>query len=208
MVDYSDVANSNRAQAAATKAYQDAQMRNQGEQIALQKAQFAWQQEMDKAGLTGMYQGQYTMPSQQYFAGAFGSWMPTGPQAGQQTLQGQQTQADIAQNWSNMFGQYYAPGTAPAQGAQTAALQNAATVAGLTGMYTAPGAGGPGTQTLAGQNQYWNQAFQQQQFAAQQQQLQQQNAQSYLQLLASLRGPADWAKYQQVLGSTPGGMRD
>src|SRR5215831_15862948 len=217
MVDYSDVANynaiTNRAQAAATKAYQDAQMRNQGEQIALQKAQFAWQQEMDKAGLTGMYLGQYTMPSQQYFAGAFGSWMPTGPQAGQQTLQGQQTQADIAQNWSNMFGQYYAPGTAPAQGAQTqaaqqAALQNAATVAGLTGMYTAPGAGGPGTQTLAGQNQYWNQAFQQQQFAAQQQQLQQQNAQSYLQLLASLRGPADWAKYQQVLGSTPGGMRD
>src|SRR5262245_62421119 len=36
----------------------------------------------------------------------------------------------------------------------------------------------------------------------------QQQAQSYLNLLSGLRGPADWAKYQQVLGATPGGMRD
>jgi len=64
------------------------------------------------------------------------------------------------------------------------------------------------TQTLAGQQQQWQQAYQQQVFQAQQAQLQQQNAQNYLQMLSNLRGPADWAKYQQVLGSTPQGMRD
>jgi hypothetical protein len=175
--------------------------------------QFDWTKQLGTAGQTGMWNGQYNMPSNQFFANTFGQWLPQGPQAGQQTLAGQQTAADIAQNWSNMFGQYYAPGTAPTQGQQTqAALQaglgNAATVAGLTGYYNTPGGTGPGTQTLAGQQQQWQQGFSQQQFAAQQQQLQQQNAQAYLGLLSNLRGPADWAKYQQVLGSTPGGMRD
>src|SRR5262252_1346938 len=178
---------------------------------ALAQAQFDWQKQLGTAGQTGMWNGAWNMPTQQYFANTFGAW--GAPTTGQQTLQGQQTAADIAQNWSQMFGQYYAPGTAPAQGAQPQAAQqaglaNAATVAGLTGMYNAPGSTGPGTQTLAGQQQAWQQGFQQQQFAAQQAQLQQQNAQSYLQLLSNLRGPADWAKYQQVLGSTPGGMRD
>src|SRR5262245_27870578 len=141
--------------------------------------QFDWQKQLDTAGQTGMWNGSDNMPSQQFFANTFGSWLPQGPTAGQQTLQGQQTAADIAQNWSQMFGQYYAPGTAPAQGAQTqqaiqAGLANAATVAGLTGYYNAPGAagGGPGQQTLAGQQQQWAQGFQQQQFAAQQAQLQ------------------------------------
>src|SRR5262252_9429725 len=178
---------------------------------ALAQAQFDWQKQLGTAGQTGMWNGAWNMPTQQYFANTFGAW--GAPTTGQQTLQGQQTAADIAQNWSQMFGQYYAPGTAPAQGAQTQAAQQAgsataATVAGLTGMYNAPGSTGPGTQTLAGQQQAWQQGFQQQQFAAQQAQLQQQNAQSYLQLLSNLRGPADWAKYQEVLGSTPGGMRD
>src|SRR5215831_354059 len=63
-------------------------------------------------------------------------------------------------------------------------------------------------QTMQGQQQQWQQAFNQQQFQAQQAQLAQQNTQNYLQLLSNLRGPADWAKYQQVLGSTPQGMRD
>jgi hypothetical protein len=151
------------------------------------------------------------MPSNQFFANTFGQWMPNGPQSGQQTLQGQQTAADIAQNWSQMFGQYYAPGTAPTQGAATLAAQNQANQlglaqGGLTGWYTNPA--GSREQTLAGQQQQWQQGFAQQGFEAQQRQLQQQNAQNYLQLLASLRGPADWAKYQQVLGTTPGGMRD
>src|SRR5499427_2999566 len=144
---------------------------------ALAQAQFDWQKQLGTAGQTGMWNGAWNMPTQQYFANTFGAW--GAPTTGQQTLQGQQTAADIAQNWSQMFGQYNAPGST-----------------------------GPGTQTLAGQQQAWQQGFQQQQFAAQQAQLQQQNAQSYLQLLSNLRGPADWAKYQQVLGSTPGGMRD
>jgi hypothetical protein len=142
--------------------------------------QFDWTKRLGEAGQTGMWNGAYNMPSQQYFAGAFGTWMPGGPQAGQQTLQAQQQQFGQGLDTSQLYGQYYAPGTAPTQGAQT----------------------------LAGQQQQWQQGFNQQQFAAQQQQLQQQNAMGYLGLLSNLRGPADWAKYQQVLGSTPNGMRD
>jgi hypothetical protein len=55
-------------------------------------------------------------------------------------------------------------------------------------------------QTLAGQQQQWSQGFQEQQ-------QQQQTAQNYLNLLSQLRGPADYAQYQKVLGATPGGMQ-
>jgi len=246
----------------AQAAYYNALASGQSASQALQQAQFAWKQKMDEAGQTGMWNGQYNMPSQQNFATQFGQWYGPGgaPAVGTQTLAAQQQAANIAGNWSQMFGQYYAPGTTPGQGAQTLgalgqAQQNAATVAGLTGYYNAPvqqqqyiparvnqlvgmgydqaraqstaqsewdqgfaqtgqvaggmpqGIGG-NQQTLAGQQQQWSQGFQQQGFQAQQAQLAQQNAQQYLQLLSSLRGPADWAKYQQVLGSTPGGMRD
>jgi len=109
----------------------------------------------------------------------------------------------------------YGSNAAPTANQQTLAAQQqyfneAATEAGITGWYNAPsstastGANptpGSGQQTLAAQQQYWNQAYQQSQ-------ANQQNTQAYLQLLSSLRGPADWAKYQQVLGSTPNGMRD
>jgi hypothetical protein len=109
----------------------------------------------------------------------------------------------------------YGSNAAPTAGQQTLAAQNqyfnqAATEAGLTGWYNAPNATatsganptpGQGQQTLAAQGQYWNQNFQQAQ-------ANQSNTMAYLNLLSSLRGPADWAKYQQVLGSTPGGMRD
>jgi hypothetical protein len=37
---------------------------------------------------------------------------------------------------------------------------------------------------------------------------QQTAAQNYLTMLTNLRGPADWAKYQQVLGATPQGTQD
>jgi hypothetical protein len=177
--------------------------------------QFDWQKRLGEAAQTGMWNGQWSNPQEQWFTGQFGQWYGPGgaPAAGAQTLAAQQQQFGQGLDTSQLYGQYYAPGTAPTQGQQTLAAQqqglaNAATVAGLTGMYNAPGATGQGTQTLAGQQQQWQQGFQQQQFAAQQAQLQQQNALGYLQLLSSLRGPADWAKYQQVLGSTPGGMRD
>ena len=54
---------------------------------------------------------------------------------------------------------------------------------------------------MQAQQQYWNQAFSEAQ-------ANQKNTQAYLGILSNLRGPADWAKYQQVLGSTPQGMRD
>jgi len=212
MMTYADLLASADARAWQNQAFNQGQT---GVSNALAQAQFEWQKRLGEAQQTGMWNGQWSNPQEQWFTGQFGQWFGPGgaPTAGQQTLGAQQTQADIAQNWSNMFGQYYAPGTAPNQGQQTqaaiqAGLANAATVAGLTGMYNAPGATGAGTQTLAGQQQQWQQGFQQQQFAAQQAQLQQQNALGYLNLLSQLRGPADWAKYQQVLGSTPGGMRD
>jgi len=171
-------AQTQRANQAAQATYQQSMAANEGERIALEKAKFAWQQEMDKAGLTGMYQGQYTMPVQQWQAEQFGTW--GAPSAGQQTLGAQQQAYLQAYQNAMAYGQYYAPGTAPTQG----------------------------QQTLLAQNQQWNQQLQALQEARAAQTAQQQTAQSYLNLLGQLRGPADWAKYQQVLGATPQGMRD
>lgn len=210
---YAQTVQNQRATSAAQAAYQMALAQNLPEQMALARAQFAWQQELDKAAQTGMWEGQYNMPSNQWFAGTFGQWMPNGPTAGQQTLQGQQQQFQQGYDISQLYGQYYAPGTAPTQGQQTLQAQNQAeqlglSQAGLTGYYLAPGQTGQGTQTLAGQQQQFSQGLQtmQEQRAAQAQG--QEQAMSYLNLLSSLRGPADWAKYQQVLGSTPNGLRD
>jgi hypothetical protein len=84
-----------------------------------------------------------------------------------------------------------------------------ATLAGLYGQSFAPGQGpAAGTQTLTAQQQAYNQWLGQQNLALDQQKQQQAAAQQYLTLLSNLRGPADWAKYQEVLGATPGGMRD
>jgi len=180
---------------------------------ALAQAKFEWQKKLDEANQTGMWNGQWNNPQEQWYTGQFGQWYGPGgaPNVGDQTLTAQQQAQGNAQAWSGMFGQYYAPGTAPTQGASTLAAQTQANTLGLnqgelTGWYTDPS--GQRQQTLAGQNQQYTQGFQQQQFAAQQQQLQQQNALAYLGQLSQLRGPADWAKYQQVLGSTPQGMRD
>jgi hypothetical protein len=63
-------------------------------------------------------------------------------------------------------------------------------------------------QTQQAQEQAYTQWLRAAQEARANQSAQQQTAQNYLTLLSNLRGPADWAKYQQVLGSTPGGMRD
>ncbi len=219
MADYYDIAQSQDARAwaeqAAQAAYYNSMAAGNSAQQALAQAQFEWKKKLDEAGQTGMWNGQWNNPQEQWFTSQFGQWFGPGgaPQAGQQTLSAQEQAAQQAQAWSGMFGQYLAPGTAPAQGQQTqaaiqAGLQNAATVAGLTGMYNAPGATGPGTQTLAGQQQQFTQGLQTQQEARAAQQQQQAQAMQYLNLLSNLRGPADWAKYQQVLGSTPGGMRD
>jgi len=247
----------------AQSAYYDSIAKGNDAATALKAAQFEWTKKLDEAGQTGMWNGQYNMPSQQWFTGQFGTWMPGGPQAGQQTTAYQNQLFNQGQGLGSMYGEYYAPGTGPAAGTQTLAAtgqaqQSALAQAGLTGWYTptvsntvspsrfsydasaeeqqqylAAAGNDPAKaaqnwaanasnavaqfnkdhpqqaqQTLAGQGQQWGQQFQQQGYEAQQRQLAQTNTLDYMKLLASLRGPADWAKYQQVLGSTPQGMRD
>lgn len=100
----------------------------------------------------------------------------------QETLQAQNQYFNQAQQYAQTYGQYYAP-SAPGQTAQAGT--------------NAPQAG---QQTLAGQQQQWQQGFSQEQ-------LNQQASQQYLQLLSQLQGPADYGKYLNVLGSTPGGIQ-
>lgn len=283
MPTYMDIAYENamtqRAQAAAQAEYYRAQAAGSSGNQALDAAKFAWQKELDKAAQTGKWNGIWNNPQQQWFTGQFGTWLGEGgePAKGQQTLEANQQYYNQAYQNSQIYGQYYAPGSAPtagtatqaaiAQAASTAqanaaltgylqgasgtgniamdafntrasqadqqtylnatggdrgaaaeryfndvrgAVQNAATQGG--GQYTPQSMNdwvyGQGTQTLAGNEQQFTQGLrtQEEQRAAQAQQ--QSQTMDYLKLLSSLRGPADWAKYQQVLGSTPGGMRD
>jgi hypothetical protein len=129
---------------AAQMAYYNAKLQNDADDLAFRKAQQAWTETYQRAGLTGTFEGQPTFPALTQYAQLFGRW----------------------------------------------------------------GAPTTGQQTLAAQQQAWAQAIGAQQEARAAQALQQQTAQNYLGLLANLRGPADWAKYQQVLGATPRGMRD
>jgi|SRR5215471_3025992 len=181
----------------------------------LQAQQQEWQQAYNTSGQYGQYYAPGTNPDQ-------GAW----------TLQQQNAAMANAQRAAELTGYYQAPTLTSqqyipariAQLTQQAAAQGSilqydqalataqsewgsgAAQAGQVAGGMPQGMGQSVTQSM--QQQQWNQAFQQQQFQAQQAQLQQQNAQNYLQLLSQLRGPADWAKYQQVLGSTPQGMRD
>lgn len=156
----------NAANNAAQNAYNQGMLELGNQKLAFDKAKQAWQETMDKAGLTGTFDGMPTQAALQFGAEQFGIW--GAPQQGQETLASKQ--------------QTFSQG-----------LSNAA----LYGQNVGPGGAAAGQQTLGGLAE---------QRAAQAQQ--QSQAQQYLSLLSSLRGPADWAKYQQVLGSTPGGMRD
>jgi len=164
----------------ATQRYNASKLAGESEDRALNAAKFAWQQTMDRAGLTGKFEDAWTFPSQQFFTQQFGTWMPGGPQPGQETMGREAQTFGQGATLGQMYGQYYAPGQTPTAG----------------------------QQTLTAQQQAYNQWLGQQQEARQQQALQQQTANQYLTLLSNLRGPADWAKYQEVLGATPGGMRD
>jgi hypothetical protein len=130
----------------ATAAYYNALAQGQTTSAAQAAAQFAWKQKMDEASQTGMWNGQYNMPTEQNFANMFGSWMPQGPNTGQQTLTAQQQEYNQAYQNSQLYGQYFAPGAqgAPAVGQQTLVAQNQANQLGLsqanlTGYYVAPG---------------------------------------------------------------------
>jgi hypothetical protein len=113
-----------------------------------------------------------------------------GPGQGQETLTAQQQYWQQAQDMSTLYGQYYAP-SAPGQTGQ----------AGVN----APQAG---QQTLAANEQAYTQWLRAQQQADTEWQNQQTASNNYLTLLSGLRGPADWAQYQKVLGATPQGTRD
>src|SRR5215467_14820734 len=112
-------ANNATANTNAQNAYYNAMANHYSQSDALGFAQLEWQKTMDTAQQTGMWNGQWSNPQEQWYTGQFGQWYGPGgaPAVGAQTLSAQQQAADIAQNWSQMFGQYYAPGTAPTQGA-------------------------------------------------------------------------------------------
>lgn len=115
----------------------------------------------------------------------------TGYQApGQETMAAQQQYFAQSQDLGSMYGQYYAPG---APGQAGVAGTNAPTV---------------GTKTMAQQEQDYTQWLRSQQESREQWTAQQTASNNYLQLLSGLRGPADWAQYQKVLGATPGGTQD
>jgi len=254
----------------ATKAYNDSKAAGEAQDRALAAAKFAWEQVKDRAGLTGRFEDNWTFPSQQWFTTQFGTWMPGGPTAGQETLaaqqqraanlgvyQGQQTLGAQQQYWDEMqkqaaqqaamTGYWQAPtgsgnmpmdafnaradaGTqqtylaATGGNRQQAAERYFNDVAGAVrsategagGQFTpdtmrqwtysqgGPGAtqwGGQGQRTMAAQEQDYTQWLRTAQEARANEALQQQTANQYLTLLSNLRGPADWAKYQQVLGA-------
>ena len=163
---------------AAQQAYYQGMLRYNNDTLAFDKAKEAFSEEIQKAGLTGTWQGAPTQAAMQYYAGAFGNWAT--PTSGQQTLASQQQAFTQAQNLASMYGQYYAPGQTPTAG----------------------------MQTQAAQQQAFNQWAAAQGLAQSQWQQQQDAAQKYLSLLSGLRGPANYAQYMNVLGSTPQGLQD
>lgn len=187
------------ADRAATQAYQRAMLNNEGERIALEKAKFAWQQEVQTAQMTGEFRGNPTQAAMQYYANAFGTWAKPGENA--ETLASQQQRFSQGITAAGVTGQYNGQDTLAAQ---KQAADVAARQAELLGYYQQPGLNGgqPGQQqqTLAGQQQQWSQGFQEQQAGYKAQQ-------DYLNLLAGLRGPADYGQYLKVLGSTPNGLQ-
>jgi hypothetical protein len=168
----------NDAQQKAYQAYLNARLQLDNDTLAFNKATEAFNETITQAGLTGTYQGAPTQAALQFAATNFGTWGM--PTQGQQTLAAQNQAFTQQQALASMYGQYYAPGQTPTSGMQTQAAQQQAY-----------------TQWLQGQQQ-----------ALAQWQAQQGAAQSYLNMMAGLRGPADWAQYQKVLGATPQGMQD
>ena len=163
---------------AAQAAYNQGMLKYNNDRLAFDMATQAFNQAISAAGLTGMYQGNPTIPAMQSYANLFGTWgVPT---QGQQTLGAQQQGFNQQQALAQMYGQYYAPGQTP--------------TAGMT--------------TQAAQQQAWNQQMDAQKQALAQWSAQQSAAQEYLKMMAGLRGPADWIQYQKVLGATPRGLQD
>jgi len=172
----------NSAQAKANQAYLNSRLQLDNDTLAFQKATQAFNETIATAQQTGMFNGQPTQAALTNWAQLYGT--AQAPTPGQETLASQLQTA-------NQLGTY--------NGQQTLASQ--LQQANMLGTYQ-------GQQTLAANQQQFGQWAQAQQLSQTQWQQQQQAAQAYMQMMAGLRGPADYAQYQKVLGSTPQGMTD
>jgi hypothetical protein len=176
------------------------QQNGQSAQQATQTAQAEWAQGFAQSGNVA-----YGMPSGISFTAP--AAQAATPAAGGTSSQDQYTTARIAQLQGTGMSAAQAAQTAQAEWAQGYAqsgnvaygMPSTTTPAAATTTPSAPTSpttaatgqpGGQPVQTLA--------AWQAQQTAAQ----------NYLTMMAGLRGPADYAQYQKVLGATPGGMKD
>lgn len=194
------------------------------------------QSAQNEAGVTGMYYRPQTTyaPGTDYNGGTFSSLPAETQQAYYYSHGGdwqaamnawtRDSNAAITQAWQNAGGQGPAPGSAGGAGQETLSaqeqyFQQAQALASMYGQYYAPGAPGQagaagtnmptaGQLTSAQQEQNYTQWLRSQQESREQWTAQQTAAQNYLTLLSNLRGPADWAQYQKVLGATPGGTQD
>jgi hypothetical protein len=139
-----------------------------------------------------------------YFVGTDGLIHVGSPTGGGQAGWGGGSGTPAAQGWqagatsSSPYDFLQAPGTQQQQPGYAAQQPG-----------TPPGyGGGQPVQTLAANQQYYQQWLDAQKQALSQWQAQQTASQNYLTMMAGLRGPADWQQYQKVLGATPGGMKD
>src|SRR5215471_12375885 len=123
-IDLAD-AQAQNAQRNAQAAYYNAMAAGAPADRALAQAKFEWQKTMDTATQSGMWQGQWSNPQEQWFTGQFGQWYGPGgaPTAGTPTQQAQQQAYQQAFNLSQAYGQYYAPGTTPIAGNLTSQQQ-------------------------------------------------------------------------------------
>src|SRR5215471_3502509 len=72
------------ADSAARNAYYNAQAQGVPASQALEQAKFAWQQKLDESTQTGMWNGQWSNPQEQWYTSQFGQWYGPGgaPAAG------------------------------------------------------------------------------------------------------------------------------
>jgi len=192
-------------------------MPQQGQQT-LAAQQQAFNQAQNTAQLTGWYTPPSYSPVPPITSPATGgaSWTaPTSAQyvqaRTQQLIQQGFDATRAAQTAQAEWQQGYAQSGNVAYGLPTGISFTAPAQTAASGT-TAPGQvgqpGGQPVQTLAGNEQAYTQWLRAQQQSLAQWQAQQSAAQNYLQMMANLRGPADWAQYQKVLGATPQGIQD
>jgi hypothetical protein len=97
----------NQANQAALIAYYNSKLALDSDELAFRKATQAFADTVTKAGLTGVFEGQPTLPAMQSYAQMFGRWgLPT---QGQPTLAYQQFQQQTAQNYLDLLSRLRGP---------------------------------------------------------------------------------------------------